>query len=192
MTLETDILPNGPARLVTDLRKDKFRLDYAGAAILQVTVRLRRGETLLSLRDGGARLIAISKSEGWDRVTQTVRASAVALSPGDTLLMKGTICAADRAGVAPVAVGEGALQALMRRDAHVICPIRDFQIQFEPAIALTWLDATDDERPPAPTVDGPEALRNGPPAGRPRKLAFEATVDELIITFRPQFSRYHR
>lgn len=127
-------LPNGPATLATDLRKDKFKLEYAGATILQGSLRLERDEAVLSLKEGGSRLLAISRSEGWDRVTQVIRITAVALRPSDRLLLKLTVPSSP-----PDPDGADAPKPLQCEGASVTCPVRDFKISVEPESAIAWI-----------------------------------------------------
>jgi len=129
-----ETLPNGPATLTTDLRKDKIKLTYAGQTVLSATLRLCRGEDRMALREGGARLIAVSKYDGWDHVVQVVRVAAVAMQPGDRLHLKGTVTSA----YSPQP-GEEA-QPLSRTGSSVSCPTCDFVLSMGPSDALEWVE----------------------------------------------------
>lgn len=160
MPSTAETLPNGPATLTTDLRKDKIKLTYAGQTVLSATLRLCRGEDRIALREGGARLIAVSKYDGWDRVVQVVRVAAVAMQPGDRLHLKGTVTSAcspppgEEADESPI---------LSRAGSTVRCPLCDFILTLEPADALSWVDGV--------------------------KTAFDGEAGEFTITFRPHVSR---
>ena len=81
--------PNGPAKVSTDNKKERFKLDYGGETVFQAGVKLIRDEKISGLRDAAARLFVVSKSDGWDVVTQTVRIAAVGSLPGDILTIDG-------------------------------------------------------------------------------------------------------
>ncbi|MGO8673573.1 MAG: hypothetical protein ACLQVD_19710 [Capsulimonadaceae bacterium] len=107
---DPDALPNGPARVVIDNKKDRFKLEYGPDAIFQGVVRLIREGVEMSLRDASTRLIVVSKFEGWKTVTQTVRVAVIGAQPDDVVLLRGTgtaagltaldgECAADQGGL---------------------------------------------------------------------------------------------
>ncbi|BDI32323.1 hypothetical protein CCAX7_43740 [Capsulimonas corticalis] len=83
--------PNGPVQLLTDAKKEKFRLDYNGASIFQGSVKVRRADTALSLKDANTRLFVLSKYDGWDIVTQTIRVGVIGATDGDIVLLKGVL-----------------------------------------------------------------------------------------------------
>lgn len=161
MSVTLDQLPNGPAAMTADLRKDKVTLQYAGLTILTATLKLERNGVLMSLKEGGARILAVSKSDGWDQVTQTVRIGAVAMQPGDILRLKVLI------PTAPAVDGATAPEALAidPQSATVYCPARDFQITLGSSEPLEWTTEP--------------------------KLCVEGAATEFLVTFKPRYSHFH-
>ncbi|MGO8669921.1 MAG: hypothetical protein ACLQVD_00900 [Capsulimonadaceae bacterium] len=82
-------LPNGPARVVTDSKKDWLKLEYGRASIFQGDVRLLREGVEMTLREASARLFVVSKFDGWSTVTQTIRVAAVGSRREDVLILRG-------------------------------------------------------------------------------------------------------
>ena len=147
--------------MTADLRKDKVTLQYAGLTILTATLKLERNGVLMSLKEGGARLLAVSKSDGWDQVTQAVRIGAVAMQPGDVLRLKALIPAA------PAVDGATAPEAFTidPESATVYCPSRDFQITLGSSEPLEWTTEP--------------------------KLCVEGAATEFLVTFKPRYSHFH-
>lgn len=165
----TPELPNGPAKLTTDLKKDRFKLEYAGDNIFQATVRLVRDGAEIALKDAGVRLFVVSKSDGWNIVTQTVRIAVVASLPGDTIVVRGNTTDV---------VSEVELLTLAEGPVGVHGGRQDWLISVDPGPVATLS-----------CVDVP--AKNGEPdATRPRAIV-EASGVDVTLRFRPHYKARH-
>lgn len=162
-------LPNGPAKVTTDLKKDRFKIDYAGDAIFQATVRVRRNGEDLTLKDAGARLFVVSKSEGWDVVTQSVRVTAVATQEGDTLIIRGHTIAGHEFGLVPA--GQANIDA-----AGVYCIRQDWLLSTLPEQTVEWFCEEVKPRGAENTVP---------------RVAVTAEGGDFVLCFRPHYGKRH-
>lgn len=160
-------LPNGPARVVTDTRKDRFKLEYGGDAIFQATVKVARDDGELSFRDAGARLFVVSKFDGWDVVTQTIRVAAVGARPGDRIFLRGHACHS----------GEGVAPEMSADSNGVYSPDQD------------WLLTIDDG--PDASFAPEEIAVKGDPQATVARIAVTATGVEVGLRFLPYYRQRH-
>jgi hypothetical protein len=163
-------LPNGPARVVTDNKKERFRLEYGGETVVQASVKVLRDEAEFSFRDAGVRLFVVSKFDGWDVVTQTIRVAAVGAKPGDRIAVRGH--ALDS--------GTGIATEIVNDQAGASCiysPAQDWIVSVEdgPSVALVCEDV--------PVKGAPETTV--------QRISFTAEGPEVILRFRPYYRQRH-
>jgi hypothetical protein len=162
-------IPNGPAT-VTDNKKDRFKLEYGGLVIFQATVKLLRDEAEITFKAAGARLFVVSKFDGWDVVTQTVRIAAVGSRPADRLIVRGH--AADSGtpistSITPDETGADAIYS----SSH------DCLISVEPG--------------PTVTIACEDVPVKATPDANVQHIVLHADGPEIILKFRPYYRRRH-
>jgi hypothetical protein len=160
--------PNGPAHIVTDAKKDRFKIEYAGEPIFQASVRIVRDGNELALKAAAVRLFVVSKFDGWDVVTQSIRVAAIGATPGDTLALCGhsTLRAPD---VTVAALDDGST-GLYRE-------------------AQDWLLSVD----AGPDVEcAPEELSAAASAdGRAPRILLDVCGADVTLKFRPHYRARH-
>jgi hypothetical protein len=168
MTILTAIneAPNGPVQLLTDSKKEKFRLDYNGASIFQGSVKVRRADADLSLKDANTRLFVLSKYDGWDVVTQTIRVGVIGALDGDLILLK---------GVLPETLG-----GMLCRSEEPATPPEPVETEATAFYCIDhdWLLSVD---------EGAEGTFVTAPSGK-TKMEF---VGDIVLRFRPWYGTRH-
>jgi len=155
----------------TDNKKERFKLDYGGEIVFQAGVKLIRDEKSTGLRDAAARLFVVSKFDGWDVVTQTIRIAAVGSLPGDILTIDGHCPIIDDAIATEIICEDGS-------DPCVYSASHDWLLSIDPG--PTTALAVEDV--PVKGVADVAAQRIGVAVQGP----------EIILRFRPYYRQRHR
>jgi len=163
--------PNGPAKVSTDNKKERFKLDYGGEIVFQAGVKLIRDDKSTSLRDAVARLFVVSKFDGWDVVTQTIRIAAVGSLPGDILTIDGHCPIIDDTVVTEILCDEAQLPC-------VYCASHDWLLSIDPG--------------PTTTLAVEDVPVKGTADVTAQRVTVAATGPEIILRFRPYYRQRHR
>jgi hypothetical protein len=161
--------PNGPAKVSTDNKKERFKLDYGGEIVFQAGVKLVRDDKSTSLRDASARLFVVSKFDGWDVVTQTIRIAAVGSLPGDIITIDGHCPIVDDAVATEIACADSPC---------VYCATHDWLLSIDAGPKTTF--AVED----VPVKGVPDATA--------QRISVTAEGPEIILRFRPYYRQRHK
>lgn len=162
--------PNGPARVTTDNKKERFKLDYAGDLVFQASVKLLREGEELSFKDAAARLFVLSKFDGWDIVTQTIRVAAVATRPDDRLVVRGQAPDSGTSTTTEIAVVDGC--------DCIYCLSHDWLLSLDPG--------------PTSTIAAEDVPVKGDPESTTRRIVLVAEGPEIMLRFRPYYRQRHK
>jgi hypothetical protein len=159
-------LPNGPARVTTDFKKDRFKLEYAGDLIFQATVRLVRADAELGLKEAGVKLLVVSKFEGWGVVTQSIRVAVVAALPGDILRVTGHTIQAN-----------AQVEIMAEPHSGVYCRKQDWLLSIDLVATAEW--------------SCEEVPVRGEPDATLLRAVLKAEAAEMMLRFRPHYRAKH-
>jgi len=149
-----------------DNKKERFKLDYGGDIVFQAGVKLIRDDKELGVREAGARLFVVSKFDGWDVVTQTIRVTAVGVRPDDRILVKG-FCPDTGTPLVTEIVDEG-----------VYCSSHDWMLSLDPG--------------PTASLDTEDVPVKGDPETTVQRIVLTAEAPEIMLRFRPYFRQRHQ
>ncbi len=192
-------LPNGPAKITTDNKKERFKLEYAGDPVFQGSVILIRDGERMSLKDAHCRLFTVSKSDGWDVVTQSIRVAAVGALPGDVIVMRGH--AIDPGGGSVIEMPVEICGSIYRQDQDWLLSAKS-----DVRISTMWEDVPVRRSrvdPVAASAEGTPAQssRRGTPdailveSGQAPAVATQAVIEaegaDVTLQFRPHYKKRH-
>lgn len=130
--------PNGPALVRKNAGREQVHVHYADLSLIKLKLKvLRSGETI-GLGEAGARIITVSRSKGWDAVTQIIKVSAIGLIKNDQLDVRGTL--SGRVVNEETALVENGPCRMLTRDDTL-----DFQLGVEVSGSFTSVSHLDEQ-----------------------------------------------